>query len=429
MTSTVTDGRVATVYLSELLGAPVRDVSGRAVGRVADLIAPADTDYPAIAGLAVKTGGGVRTVPWSAVRAIEARTVVLAGTVEDVAQAPGGTPTLSLARQVLDRQLIDINGVRVVRANDVQLAWFDGHLHVVGIDVSNAGLLRRLGVASVLATLGMRAAPSAIPWGHVEPVESGAAGVKLRVSRDDLARLRPADLAQILSQLDQAHASEVLVQLDDETAADALGELHEDLQVSLIRGMEPERAADILEEMDPDEAADLLGDLAEDEPERAEDLLGRMEPDEAADVRELLAYGDDCAGGLMTTDVVTIPADVSAARAIELVRDQARELGSVYYVYAVDSAERVVGVLSLRELIVAEPEVPIREAMHTDLVVAHAEDAAEDVARRIAKYDLLALPVVDAEGRLEGIVTVDDAIDVILPESWTARLPRVFRRA
>lgn len=416
------------VYLSDLLGAPVRDPAGHAVGRLTDLLVPVELDYPSVTALCVKTGRETRAVAWNSVRAVADRGVVLAVALANTPAFERGDRSLSLAHQVLDRQIIDTNGVRVVRANDIQLALLDGSLRVMGIDVSTAGLLRRLGVGKPFRAIGIRPTPRTIAWEDIEPVETGSDGVRLRVARTDLARLRSADIAAILSQLDRAHSAEVLAQLDDAAAAGALGELHEDLQVGLIRGLEPERAADILEDMDPDEAADLLGDLAEEEPERAEDLLGRMEPEEAADVRDLLAYGDDSAGGLMTTDVITIPADVTAARAIELVRAEAAEMGSVYYVYAVDAAERLVGVLSLRELIVAPPSAPIGEVMRTDLVLAHAEDPAEEVGRQIARYNLLALPVVDAEGRIEGIVTVDDALDVMAPELWKSQSPRLYPR-
>ena len=174
--------------------------------------------------------------------------------------------------------------------------------------------------------------------------------------REALLPLHPSDIAEIISQLDQHHVHEVLDTLDDEAAADTIQEVSPDLQLSLIRNMEPERAADILEEMEPDDAADILGDL---EPERAQDLLSRMEADEAEDVRELLTFDDDSAGGLMTTDVVTVPPTATADEAIGLVRQQAAEMDNVYYVYVVDEGERLLGVLSLRELIVAEPSTPI----------------------------------------------------------------------
>jgi magnesium transporter len=414
-------------YLSELIGAPVPDPAGRIVARVTDLLVPADADYPAIDALALKAPKGDRmTVPWSAVRMLDNGGLSL---LSGLAESPTFDPPpheLSLARQVLDHQIIDVNGVRVVRVNDLQLAPADGSYRLVGVDISTAGLLRRLGAGRVLGALGVHLTPKAIAWEAIEPVESGAAGVKLKVSHEDLAKLHPSDIAQIISQLDQHHVHEVLDTLDDEAAADTLGEVSPDLQLALIRGMEPERAADILEEMEPDDAADILGDL---EPERARDLLSRMETEEADDVRELLTYDDESAGGLMTNDVVTVPPTVTAEQAIGLVRQQAANMDNVYYVYVVDEGERLLGVLSLRELIVAEPSTPIGRVMHRELIRGRLDDTHDEVARMIAKYNVLALPIVDDLGRLRGIVTVDDAMDVILPDDWKRRLPRVYSHA
>ncbi len=414
-------------YVSELLGAPVRDPDGRVVARVSDLLVPADADYPTVDAVALKPPKGkTLTVPWSALRVLEDGRISLA---TELSEAPVFTPTahdLSLARQVMDHQIIDVNGIRVVRVNDLQLAPTDGNYRLVGVDISTSALLRRIGAARVLNALGLKLTPTAIAWEAIEPVESGETGVKLKVSHEDLARLHPSDIAQIISQLDQHHVHEVLETLDDEAAADTIGEVSPEMQVALIRGMEPERAADILEEMDPDDAADILGDM---EPERAHDLLSRMEPDEADDVRELLTYDEETAGGIMTNEVVTVPATVTADRAMQLVRQQAAEMENVYSVYVVDDNEVLLGELSLRELIVADPQTPIGRVMHRELIRGRLDDSDEEVARLIAKYNLLALPIVDDMGHLRGIVTVDDAMDVILPDDWKARIPRVYARA
>jgi CBS domain-containing protein len=414
-------------YVSELIGAPVRDPDGRVVAKVADLLVPSEADYPAVEAVSLKPAkGSPRIVPWSVVRVLDNNKLALTTDLPETPTFEPSTGDLSLARQVLDHQIIDVNGVRVVRVNDLQLAAADGNYRLIGVDISTAALLRRLGATRVLDALGVRLTPKAIAWESVEPVESGSTGVKLKVSHDELAKLHPSDIAQIISQLDQHHVHDVLADLDDEAAADAFSEVSPDLQLSLIRSMEPERAADILEEMEPDDAADILGDL---EPERAEDLLSRMDADPAEDVRELLTFDDDTAGGLMTTDVVTVPPTVTAEEAIRLVRQQAAAMDNVYYVYVVDDRELLLGVLSLRELIVADPSMPIGRAMHRELIRGRLDDSKEEVARLIAKYNVLALPIVDDVGRLRGIVTVDDAMDVILPNDWKARFPRVYARS
>jgi magnesium transporter len=414
-------------YISELIGAPVRDPDGRVVAKVSDLLVAADADYPSFDALALKSRkGDTRTVPWSAIRVRDDGELALLTGLSDAPVFDPPPHELSLARQVLDHQIIDVNGVRVVRVNDLQIARANGNYRLVGVDISTAGLLRRLGAGRMLGALGVRLTPKAIAWEAIEPVESGTADVKLKISHEDLAKLHPSDIAQIISQLDQRHVHEVLATLDDEAAADAIQEVSPDLQLALIRGMEPERAADILEEMGPDDAADILGDL---EPERAQDLLSRMDSDEADDVRELLTYDDESAGGLMTNEMVTVPPSVTAEEAIRLVRRQAAEMDNVYYVYVVDDNAVLLGELSLRELIVAHPNAPIGRVMHRELIRGRLGDSQEEVARIIAKYNLLSLPIVDDIGRLMGIVTVDDAMDVILPDDWKARLPRVYARS
>jgi magnesium transporter len=414
-------------YVSELIGSPVRDPDGRVIGKIADLLVPADADYPAVDALALKPPkGGARNIPWSAFRVLADGGLTLS---TDLAAAPtfdAPPHELSLAHQVLDHQIIDVNGVRVVRVNDLQLAETDGSYRLVGVDISTAGLLRRLGAGRMLGAIGVHFTPKAIAWEAIEPVESGSTGVKLKVSHEDLTKLHPSDIAQIISQLDQHHVHELLEGMDDEAAADAIEEVSLEMQVELVRGMEPDRAADILEEMDPDDAADILGDL---EPERAQDLLARMEAEDAEDVRELLTYPDDTAGGLMTTDVVTVPPTVTAEEAIRAVRQQAAEMDNVYQVYVVDDNDHLLGDLSLRELIVAHPNMSIGRVMHRELIRGRLDDDAEEIARIIAKYNLLSLPIVDDSGRLKGIVTVDDAMDVILPDDWKARLPRIYARA
>ena len=414
-------------YISELIGAPVRDPAGRVVAKVSDLLVAGDADYPSFDALALKPRkGDTRTVPWSAVRVLDDGGVALLTILNDAPVFDPPPHELSLARQVLDHQIIDVNGVRVVRVNDLQIARANGNYRLVGVDISTAGLLRRLGAGRMLGALGVRLTPKAIAWEAIEPVESGTADVKLKISHEDLAKLHPSDIAQIISQLDQRHVHEVLATLDDEAAADAIQEVSPDLQLALIRGMEPERAADILEEMEPDDAADILGDL---EPAQAQDLLSRMDSDEADDVRELLTYDDESAGGLMTNEMVTVPPTVTAEEAIRLVRRQAAEMDNVYYVYVVDDNEVLLGELSLRELIVAHPNAPIGRVMHRELIRGRLDDSQDEVARIIAKYNLLSLPIVDDVGKLMGIVTVDDAMDVILPDDWKARLPRVYARS
>jgi Mg/Co/Ni transporter MgtE len=189
--------------------------------------------------------------------------------------------------------------------------------------------------------------------------------------------------------------------------------------------MDEERAADILEHMSPDEAADVLGDLPED---KAEDLLNLMEDEEQSEVAELLPYEDDTAGGLMTTEFVTVPRDLTVGAALARLREMAETPNMIYYLYVVEDegSWKLTGVIALRNLILADPAMPLEQVMRTEIQVAHPHDDATEVAQKISDYNLLALPVVDEAQEILGIVTVDDAIEVLLPKDWRQRLPRLL---
>jgi Mg2+ transporter MgtE len=264
-----------------------------------------------------------------------------------------------------------------------------------------------------------------IDWEDVDPVERTIASVKLRVPHKGLAELHPADLATIIDQLSRSDRVGVIASLDDEAAADAIGEMEPETQVDILEDLEPGRAADILEEMDPDEAADLVADLSE---ESRDEILGLMEKDEADEVQELMTYDEETAGGIMTTEYVCVPATLTAAQTIDRLRELEPTAETIYYVYVTDAEDRLVGVLSLRDLIVAKPNTVISTFMYEEPVAVHTGASQEEVTDVVARYNLLAVPVVDGEGRLEGIVTVDDAIDTLLPHPSRLRMPRIFGR-
>jgi Mg/Co/Ni transporter MgtE len=324
---------------------------------------------------------------------------------------------------------VDVEGRKIVRVNDIQLAPVDGRLRLVAVDVGLAGILRRLGLAGPgerLARALHLEAENYIEWEDVDPVESSVSSLKLRVPHEALGTLHPADVAHIVEQLAPRDRAGILAALDDERAADVLEELAADDQVDILEALEPEKAADILEEMGPDEAADLVADLSE---ERQEQLLGLMEPDEASDVRELLAYGEETAGGLMTTDFITVTPEMTAEQVIERLRDLHPDADQVYYLYVTDDDGVLVGTITLRGLIVAVPETAVRDFMRSDPISVSVDLDAEEVGAAIARYNLLALPVVDAEGRMQGIVTVDDALERALGEGWRKRLPEIYEPA
>jgi magnesium transporter len=416
-------------FISELVGrrATINDLP---IGKITDfLVRKPDATFPQIDGLIVKTVQGMRFAPIETVTDVD-RNGTVALTMAPKEPAPPDNEELYLVADLLDKQIVDVDGRKVVRINDIELANAGGHLRVVAADVGVAGLLRRLGLKS----FGKRFTPgiyrrvprSMIAWDSVAPIRTAnPSEVSLSVKESKLARLHPSELAEIISDLSAREAAAVVRQLDDETAADAFEHLDADTQKTLIEEVGTERAADIIEEMDSDDAADLLAELPE---YQQSELLAEMNSYTADELRELVKYDEDTAGGLMTTDYTWIYAHRTTEATIRKIREIAPTSEFIYYLYVLDKNDRLLGALSLRRLLLALPTAFIDRIMDTDLVTVHPDATAVEVAATIARYDLLAVPVVDDHGKMLGIVTVDDAIDAIMPDDVAKKLPRFTAR-
>jgi len=266
--------------------------------------------------------------------------------------------------------------------------------------------------------------PRLIDWRQVDLSQTDESWVRLAVPRTKLELLHPADIADLVYELSPDERAAVLDALDDEVAADTFEEMHPSFQAALLVDMPDEKASELLEEMSPDDAADLLAALPDD---RRAHLLALMEKDDADDMRELLSYPEDSAGGIMTPDFAWVRPDATAAEALESLRRQNEEVETLYYIYVLDRSRKLRGVFSLRELLMTPPERKVRDFMTGNPIAVRTDASREEITQLIAKYNLLALPVVDEDGRLHGIITVDDAIDLVLPPAWKNRLPRIFR--
>jgi magnesium transporter len=416
-------------YMSDLMGRLVADVDGEPVGHLEDLIASirGEMPHPVITALAIKRAGGLFLVPFSDVVALTAPAIPLSKRLQDVTPYKPGEHDLYLARDVLDKQIIDTDGVRVVRVNDLELARVNGHFYVANVDIGGWGLLRRLGLAKPAQTLVgrfRRELPQGIiSWDDVELLP-GDQPMRLKVPGEKITELHPADLAEIISDLTRAESGKLLESLDVKTVADTLEEVEPEFQASLVETMPDEKVADVLEEMAPDEAADLLAELPQD---RSQELLNLMEDEEAEDVRKLLTYPDNSAGGIMTTEFIAVGPNLTAEQVITILRESAHEAENIFYIYVTDSEQHLVGVFSLKDLVLAKPDTPVTEFMHARVVSVNLLDSQDDAAQAVSKYNLVALPVVDDERRLHGIVTADDALDKMIPTAWKKRLPRLYR--
>jgi len=414
-------------FVSELMGRKVTDIDGNTIGSLVDLIATqVNIPIPKIAALKIKKSSGTMLIPSVDVAALFSPVIPLTIHINEVQEYLPNDNDLELVEDVLDKQIIDTNGVRVVRVNDLEITRVNGEYYVSNVDIGGAGLLRRLGFrrpAAVIPDKAVGSLPSGmISWEDVELI-SHDEPMQLKVPSDKLSVLHPADLAQILSDLNRQEGSKLLESLDDETLADTLEEVEPDFQASLVEQLPNERIADVLEEMSPDEAADLLAELPDD---RSEQLLNLMQQDEAEDVRKLLTFPEESAGGIMNTEFVSLPDDLTAGQAITRIRETANDAETIYYLYVTDETEHLLGVFSLRQLVLSNPKTHIKDFMETHLITVDLTDDQDHCAQIISKYNLLAVPVVDKNNVIHGIVTADDALDKIIPTAWKKRLPKLY---
>jgi Mg/Co/Ni transporter MgtE len=326
---------------------------------------------------------------------------------------------LLLGRDLLDQQIIDVHGRKVVRVNDIELQEESDNSHVVlkvgTVDVGSRGALRRLlqGVIPMLALRKIlsRIPEKPIPWEFVDLIETDPARrVRLKISHERLAKLHPADIADIVEELTPAEREAVFETLDEQVAAEALEEVNPKVQRAIIRSLDSDRAADIVEEMDPDAAADLLGDLP---PEHSEEILGEMQPEERADVEELLEFRDETAGGRMTTDYIGLPPTATVQDAVEQLRTFEGGIETVSTVYLIEDSGVLVGAVPLHKLVLASLQTSLMD-LRSELLVSVPEGAKEkEVAETFDKYNLLTLPVVDESGVMTGVITADDIISLL----------------
>ena len=412
-------------YLSEIIGRQVTDLDGVAVGKLTDVIVRpwAEFPHPLIEAVEIEGKGGRQTLPFAAVAALLSPVIPLKYRLDEAPLFDLKEDDVLLSRDVLDKQIIDTEGARVVRVNDVELLRVDGTIYVSNVDVSWVGIIRRLGLVGLAHFLSRHLKRKGIAWDDVELMRRDQE-MHLRVPAEKLHELHPADLAEIVRDLNKLESGQLLDTLDVKHLADTLEEVEPEFQAELIDHMSDEKVADLLEEMDPDEAADLLGDMPK---ERKEGLLALMEKEDADDVRKLLTYPEDSAGGIMTTEYASIHPNLTASEAIKELRGMADEVETMFYVYVLDGEKHLVGTFSLNNLIFARPGQMVSEFMTKRLITVNLTDDQETVAQTVAKYDLLAVPVVDEQNRLHGIVTADDALDKIIPTAWKKRLPRFYR--
>ena len=422
------------VYFSDLLSRTVVDAQGAPIGRLWDLSIRLPEPYPPVSQVFIRPPGQadlLLVAEGPQVRSWTENPIPLAARVPELRPSRRRDKSEILLREaLLDKQVVDVSGAKVERVNDLHfLVAREGQLVLAHIDVGLRGLIRRLGWERGIEALLRAVRPGAryltndeglIGWKYVLPTLGDPAGLRLAFSQKSIGRLHPADLAEILEDLPAQSRRTVFDALEFHTAARVLPEVDPKLQQDLLPAeSDPERAADLLERMPPDAAADVLGELPE---EDARDLIDRMQPDDARAVTTLMGHEEDTAGGLMTTDLVTFSGDMTVADAFRRLREIAHDVEFLYQFYVVDERHRMLGILNMRRLFLGKETELLRDAMAPWTICVHPEDSASHVAEVIEKYNQAAVPVVDGDGVLVGMITVDDVLTEVLPLAWKKKL-------
>lgn len=406
------------LYLSQMMGKPVVDATGEKIGTISDLAISTGEVFPRITSLAFQGPGKVPfMISWRKyVDEFDETGITLKVESHDIRFSYLQPDEVLLARDLLNRQIVDTQGMKVVRVNDLKLSQSGSQLRLLGAEVGVRGILRGLhplierAVLAIAKPFGKRIDEQIIAWNYMDLLDRDLSEVQLSVTHKRLDELHPADVADILEQLDPQQRANVFNHLDEAQATEAISEMEDEYQAEFIGELDDAKASALLGKMDPDDAADIVRDLSY---EKAETLLRLMGVEDAQEIRRLLGYKDGTAGGMMTTQYVAVRKDTTVGQTIEVLRELPEDYPTVHYVYVVDEYEKFVGVLSLRTLVLTDDAKPVGDAMFEDIISASPDETEEEVAADIFKYELTAMPVVDEAGALLGIVTTDDAWDAI----------------
>jgi len=405
------------IYLSSVIGRSVINSIGEQIGILRDLIMVPGEVFPEVSHIVIKSRKGLKALPWHEVALFTHVVISISGV-----RPPGlrdyepGEGEILVKRDLLDKQIVDVNGAKVVRVNDIKLGNLNQMLCIFSVDIGFRGLLRRLGYERFgerFAQAIKKDIPhSEISWEYVQPLEANSSKLALNIARNQMNEMHPADLADIIENIPIRNIRTVLESIDAETTGDTIYELEQDMRNVVISQLNDEQVTDILEEMEPDEVADVLSDLPE---EKAQELLEMMDQEDAEDIQELLEHEDDTAGGYMNPDFFRLAREITVSQALECFKLAAEEVETMYYGYIVDDQDRLHGVVSTKELLINPPETPLSEIMQDNIKYVRVDSELKDIAEILTKYNLIAVPVLDEEEKMAGIVTVDDIMEHYLP--------------
>lgn len=420
---------LTTFYLSGIIGKVAFGADGDKVGTIKDLLvntAPsglADPNQQLITGVKLRINNETRVFSFSNFRVSKAReklNVTCTGLSElNADEVENG---IFLVETILDKQIVDLNGRKLVRVNDIRMATLPTGTFAVAVDIGIEGLLRRIGIVTpikyFLSLIKIVVPSKFILWDDVQAIDHSNSRIKLSKSSAKLHTIHPSDLADILEDLGKKSGMSLFTSLDEEKAADVLEELEPPVQIHIIENLPVNKAADVLEKMPADEAADIIDELEE---ERAELLLREMDLESSQEVRDLLEYPDNSVGSLMTTDILAFKPELTVEQVLNELRIKKPEAAELYNLFVTEKNDELIGTFNLRDLVVSPLQTPVSEIMKSEPVFLYDNQKVQDIAELISKYNLLAVPVVDTENQLQGMVVVDDVVEDLINERRTRK--------
>lgn len=417
---------LTTFYLSGIIGKEVFDADGDAIGKLKDLListAPSgqsDPNQQLVIGAKLKIHKEIKYFSFKTFRITKAREMLNVTCTELIGLSDEDVNNgLLLVENILDKQIVDLNGRKLVRVNDIRIATLPAGTFVIAVDIGIEGLLRRIGISPrrrLLSRLGINIPSKYILWDDVQAIDYSNLNIKLSKSYAKLHTLHPSDLADILEDLGRKSSPHVFSALDEEKAADVLEEMETDAQIHMIESLPVNKVADLLEKMPADEVADILDEISD---EKAEMLLKEMDIESSKEVRELLEYPENTAGSLMTTDILSFRRDLTVDEVIKELRVKKPEPSELYALFVTEKNDELVGTFDLRDLVVEQPETHLSQIMKSEPVFLYDHQKVDDIAEIISKYNLLAVPVVDDSNQLQGMVVVDDVVEDLINKRKT----------
>ncbi|MEG1004064.1 magnesium transporter [Clostridium sp.] len=408
-----------TVFLyTNILGNKIYDEFGDVMGTLRDVYVTTEDGYPRIIGYKVRRDGSIYHYEFRDINFYDDEGKVIIKTKGSKEILPR-TYSYLLSRHLLDKKIVDINGKQVVRVDDLRIAKIAGEYRVVAVETGPLAKYRRMGLGVfakfIYKIIGKNYEDTVLMWDDVESLEMINNDLKLQIPYQKLSKLHPADLADILEELDSKSRKQVFESLDEDLAADALEELDQEYKGKILKELSESKAAELLENMPSDEIADLLDELDEEEREK---ILVNLEKEDAEEVKELLEYEDESVGSIMAKDFISLNLDITVQETVDILKETEPDEENMYYIYITDNEDKVQGIISLRDLILSPGENKLRDIMDTNFEYLKNYDNVEEAIELTTKYDLLSIPVVDEDDKLVGIVIIHDIIDEYLYTSW-----------